>query len=585
RVGSALITGNGNVSVGTNGVTLSNDANTYTGTTTFRGCNGVCSSFFTSIADLGQASSLGAPTTVENGTIVFNQSSQYSDNLIYIGGGHSSNRNWSIAGAAASIRNRGTGTLTLTGDLTGSGGTILLAEDADIALLGVIAGSNCGFNGNAGRTVTLGGANTYTGATSIGNVTVAAPVLADIGAESSFGAGDAIALGHLGTLSYTGPGATSDRTWTSQGTTAIVNDGTGALTLSGPLSFVAGGQADHLTLGGSYGGASTFAGEISGAGNLIGNGSGTWVLGGANTYTGALTVESGTLQAGSAQAFGTATAVTVNGGTLDLDDLAFEFPTLAGSGGIVDLGTADLTLNAGTGVSSSYAGGIVGSGGLIKRGASTQTLSGANAYTGATTVGGGTLRLDFAAATAPASNILSDQSSLVLAGGSLVAAGGAGENNTQAFDGVNVTAGNNNIGAVSGAGGSMTLDLGAIVRSGGLVDFDLPSSGNITTSNTQLGGWATVNDGSSYAKVVGGNITAFTDDDYEEKDEAANWLDDEFITDDDGDADSFSGTVSGSKQLGGLRYGTAAASTVTIGAGEALGVDGTVRVAPSVGHH
>src|SRR5690606_11671725 len=211
--------------------------------------------------------------------------------------------------------------------------------------------------------------NTYTGSASIVGLTVVAPVLANTGADSSLGAGEAIALGHLGALSYTGAGATSDRTWTSQGTTAIRNDGTGALTLSGPLSFVAGGQVDNVTLGASYGGASTFSGDISGAGNLISDGSGTWVLSGANTHTGTLTVESGTLQAGSAQAFGTTTAVTVTGGTLDLDDLAFEFPTLAGSGGIVDLGTADLTLNAGTGVSSSYAGGIVGSGGPTQRGA------------------------------------------------------------------------------------------------------------------------------------------------------------------------------------------------------------------------
>src|SRR5690606_23032903 len=95
RVGSARFVGDGSVRVGT-GVTMSNDASTYTGTTTFSGCNGVCTTSFTSIADLGQASSLGAPTTVENGTIRFNQSSQYSDNLVYLGTGHSSNRNWSI---------------------------------------------------------------------------------------------------------------------------------------------------------------------------------------------------------------------------------------------------------------------------------------------------------------------------------------------------------------------------------------------------------------------------------------------------------------------------------------------------------
>src|SRR5690606_33977068 len=47
--GSALITGNGRVSAAASGVTMSNDASTYTGQTIFAGCNGVCSTRFTSI--------------------------------------------------------------------------------------------------------------------------------------------------------------------------------------------------------------------------------------------------------------------------------------------------------------------------------------------------------------------------------------------------------------------------------------------------------------------------------------------------------------------------------------------------------
>src|SRR5690606_35212324 len=43
----------------------------------------------------------------------------------------------------------------------------------------------------------------------------------------------------------------------------------------------------------------------------------------------------------------------------------------------------------------------------------------------------------------------------------------------------------------------------------------------------------------------------------------------------------FFGTVAGDVQLGGLRYTAAANSAVTIGAGNTLGVDGTIIVAPS----
>src|SRR5690606_10891062 len=113
-VGSALISGNGNVNVAASNndatiVRLTNDNNSYTGSTTFNGCNGVCSAYFSSIGNIGEASSLGAATGA-NSTIIFNQSSQYSDSVIYIGDGDSSNRNWDINGAAGIIRNQGSGT-------------------------------------------------------------------------------------------------------------------------------------------------------------------------------------------------------------------------------------------------------------------------------------------------------------------------------------------------------------------------------------------------------------------------------------------------------------------------------------------
>src|SRR5690606_26998354 len=228
--GTAEITGDGNVVVDT-GVTMDSDASTYTGTTTFRACNGVCTTYFTSIADLGLPSALGAPSTVENGTIVFNQSSQYRDYLVYLGTGHSANRNWSLNGASAIIANQGSGTLTLTGTITSNGGGVFEADSADMELLGELAGNaNFTFRGNAGRQVRLGSASTYTGTTSIDTVTVVAPVLAVAGAPSSFGSGSTISMTN-GTVSYTGSGGVTDRAWTSQGSTAIRNDGSGALGL------------------------------------------------------------------------------------------------------------------------------------------------------------------------------------------------------------------------------------------------------------------------------------------------------------------------------------------------------------------
>src|SRR5690606_22153013 len=144
-------------------VRLTNGANTYTGATIFNRCNGACTAYFTSIADLGPASSLAAPTTVVDGTIVFNQQSQYPDTLINIGDGDSSNRSWDINGNGAQIRNQGTGTLTITGDVDVSIGASFAAETADFELLGILSGGSFSFNANPGRAITLNGANTFSG--------------------------------------------------------------------------------------------------------------------------------------------------------------------------------------------------------------------------------------------------------------------------------------------------------------------------------------------------------------------------------------------------------------------------------------
>ena len=588
--GGMRYSGAGNLSVGTS-ISLTNDTSDFTGSIRFNGCNGVCTTYFSSIGNLGEASSLGAPTDEATGTILFQQQSQYSDNVIYIGDGDSSNRNWDLNGQAAIIRNRGTGTLSLTGDIDVSGGGSFNAEDADFELLGTLSGANFGFGGNAGRSVTLGGDNIYAGTTSIAAVTVHAPVLADTGANSSFGTGTAggITISSAGALSYTGDGDGSDRAWTIGSTSTasasggILNDGTGALDLSGTVTF--GGAANNnLTLGGSFTGTNTLSGVIAGNGNVVSTGSGTWLLSGANTYVGATIVDAGTLQAGSAAAFGATTGITVNGGTLDINNFDIETPVLGGSGGTISLGASgSLTVNGSA--ASSYAGSIVGGGSLSKIGSGTLTLTGANSYTGDTNIGGGSLVLDFSEAGGPSGNIIAGASTLNMSGGTLRVIGADGEANSQTFSGFNVTAGSNRIAAVAGSGGSVDLALGTINRLGGVVDFVTPVSGAITTSSADgvLGGWATIN-GTDYAKVVGGTIVSFDETDYVSKDDAASWISGDIVTDVEGAADSpFFGVVSTGQQLGGLRYTAAADSLVTITAGQTLGLDGTIIVAPSVG--
>ena len=86
----------------------------------------------------------------------------------------------------------------------------------------------------------------------------------------------------------------------------------------------------------------------------------------------------------------TTTAMTIDaGGTYDLNGGTQTLASIAGEGSIT-LGPGTLTVNSTANVA--YAGPISGSGGsLVFNGANKLTLSGANSFTGATTVNGGTL--------------------------------------------------------------------------------------------------------------------------------------------------------------------------------------------------
>ncbi|MBZ9870548.1 autotransporter-associated beta strand repeat-containing protein, partial [Mesorhizobium sp. BR1-1-9] len=585
QAGSALITGAGKLFVN-DGVTLSNDNNTYVGDTQFSGTGGQAHRYFKSVGNTGEASSLGS-----SGDIIITASASYTDNVHYTGDGDTSNRTFRFSSnnTAAVFQNDGTGTLALTGSIIVAGAaTSFSADGGDLALTGTISAaaadtSTVGFSGGAARAITLGGANSYNGFTGITTVTVVASTLASIGNNSSFGTGNANSQIQIngGTLSYTGGAASTNRTWLFSNNATFSNNGSGGLTLTGAVQFDAAASLDVLNLGGSYGGLNTISSNITGSGSIAMNGAGTWVLSGNNSYTGTTTVTAGTLRAGSAAAFNQLSGATVNGGTLDLNGFNYGFTKLEGAGGQVALGAGNITLNVANATTAIYSGSITGTGGLTKTGAGTQVLKGANTYTGSTNIAGGTLELSFAGAGGPTSNIIAPPSTLNMAGGTLTVTGVSGEGNSQDFAGVNMTAGSNRIAATNA-----DLDLGTFNRTGGVIDFGIGAATTMTVAaGTTLGGWATVN-GLDYATVNGSNqIVAFTA--YDLEDDAAAWDDGEIVTDTGGGANTqFFGTVSDGDnvvQLGGLRYTVAKNSTVTVGPGQTLGVDGTIIVASSVG--
>ncbi len=96
----------------------------------------------------------------------------------------------------------------------------------------------------------------------------------------------------------------------------------------------------------------TFAGTVTGAGQLQKYGAGTLVLTGNNNNTGGVYVDTGILRAGSATAFGTGGFSLVNraGAVLDLNGFNMSTSMLSGggsAGGNIQLGSGTLTLTGG----------------------------------------------------------------------------------------------------------------------------------------------------------------------------------------------------------------------------------------------
>ncbi|MBN2453788.1 MAG: autotransporter-associated beta strand repeat-containing protein, partial [Candidatus Omnitrophica bacterium] len=176
-----------------------------------------------------------------------------------------------------------------------------------------------------------------------------------------------------------------------------VTSGGGAgddITFAGAVDL---GGANLLTINAGAAGDAGITGIVSGAGGgLTKEGAGTLTLNGANTYTGATTVNAGILTAGIAdQAFGVGSAVTVaNGATLDLANNNETIGSLAGAGTVTSTGGASSLIIGGDNTSTSFSGTIDSVGGkiaLTKVGTGTLALTTANTYSGDTTITTGTL--------------------------------------------------------------------------------------------------------------------------------------------------------------------------------------------------
>ncbi|MFA6565004.1 MAG: autotransporter-associated beta strand repeat-containing protein, partial [Verrucomicrobiia bacterium] len=147
----------------------------------------------------------------------------------------------------------------------------------------------------------------------------------------------------------------------------------------------------------------TNANFINGGGVVVQNGTGTLQMVGTNIFTGGMVVNSGILQAGSTNPFGSGT-VTVNfGGTVDLNHLDPTMNALAGQfGSLVTDNSADggVTMLKLGGANIAMFSGIIADGALTrvsvgKSGTGAEVFAGKNAYTGGTLVSAGILRATY----------------------------------------------------------------------------------------------------------------------------------------------------------------------------------------------
>jgi autotransporter-associated beta strand protein len=491
---SGVMSGAGSLVKGGAGILTLSGVNTFAGGATVNG----------GTLRMGNDAAFGSGTLImTGGTVSSDSGTARTVSNAYAFGGSSTLGNATNSGA---ITLSGSGNVTANSTLTVDSALtvsalnlqtygLTITANAAVILGGVVSGSGVLTKGGASP-VTLTGANTFSGGTS-----VTAGVVR-VGNDAAFGTGNvALSSGTAVTSNGTSARALSNSYSMTGAVTLGSSTDTGALTLSG-----AGTLPSDLTL--TADSAVTLSGAVGGAGKLTKAGSGSLVLSGANTFIGGSVLGgTGRVLIGSNAALG-AGQVTFNGAPLSSDSTtarsltnAYTFdPSQTGvslgdstnNGALTFSGpgtlTGDMTFTTASDVT--LGGAVGGAFALTKAGNGVMTLSGTNTFTGAVTINGGVLVLsggsavaDTASATVNASGILRLNAAETIGG-----LGGAGAVDLQGNAlTVNAAADGLYSGVMSGVSGSL-------FKGGGSA---LTLSGN----NTFTGG-ATVNAGSLRA---GGN--------------------------------------------------------------------------------
>ncbi|HEX4178675.1 MAG TPA: autotransporter-associated beta strand repeat-containing protein, partial [Rhizomicrobium sp.] len=360
NVFTGTISGAGSVSI-TGGIEIIDGTNTYTGGTTITSggglqigdddTNGSITGNINNAGNLTFARS-DIPTVtstisgagavnIENGGVIFTGAQPYTGATTITSG---------------SLILSGSGSISSSASLTDDG-TFDISQTTSGASIKQITGTG---------TVVLG-AQTLTISTSSGSSGIFTGVISGTGALAVTGAGTEV-LG--GTNTYTGG------TSVGQGATLQLGDGANTGTVMGNI-------ANAGTLVFDYANAQTYSDVISGAGavKLI---SGTLTLSAVQSYTGLTTISGGTLVLGTGADISASQGVA-DSGTFDISGTSGTTIGALSGTGIVQLGGQTLTVNNASSTSGTFSGIIEGTGGVII-GGGTETLSGTNSYTGSTVI-------------------------------------------------------------------------------------------------------------------------------------------------------------------------------------------------------
>ena len=491
------------------------------------------------------ANTFTGTTTISTGTLALSGTGS-----ILNSGGVNLTSNTSVFDISAATVNPTINDLTgVTGSIVNLGANALQAGTGNSTIFaGVLEGTGGGFTKVGAGTLTLSGANTYTGGTDVfagtlklsgagtlgattATLAIASTGTLDLGATTQ--TVGALTLGSGGsTIASTGGAGTLNTSGvTVDGTGNTINSGvtvSGATTLTASSALAVNGTlsgATTIDTGATLSGAGTISGNttLTGTGNInftnpgnivgtLGVTGGNW--NGAGTVSGLVTSSSGTFAIGTGASLTASGGVNVTGGSLSLSSTGTLTTTTLSLSGASTLGSntssrINGSINDTSSATNAFAGVIANNGATpatvtVNNGAGTLELAGVNTYTGATTVTAGTLEL-FSTGSISSSPVS-------VAGGATLAAIGANSVGAITDSAGTITLQNGGINTLNGASlagnGTLSIDIGAPGQSDELVLSGAFTGTAFTVNVDNLGSAAT---GTAYTFIAAGSGLSASD--------------------------------------------------------------------------